>query len=93
MRSYTNKPEVLSFSFQEIYLSRILIQSREHLVLYIKMLSEKYGHPAEDIIFNHDYEDAESPAEFKNNFSKNGSYDWIKEIFKLNSKVYKARLV
>jgi len=41
MRSQYNKPEILSFSFQEIYLSRRLIKSRKHLINYIRQLAER----------------------------------------------------
>lgn len=76
-----NKPEVLSFSYQEIYLSRMLIQNKEHLVLYIKLLAKKYNYRADKIIFNHDLEDTEG-YKFIDNFKVKGSYEWLKEALK-----------
>ena len=78
-----NIPEFLSFSYQEILISRKLIQSRKHLIEYIKMLSKKYNYPADKIIFNHDLEDnSEGVFKFIDNFKLNGSYDYIKEALK-----------
>jgi len=74
------KPEVLSFTYQEIYLARQLIQSRKHLILYLKFLSSKYGYPANKILFNHDFEDKDFKAEFIDNFKLNGSYDYLRGI-------------
>ena len=75
-----NKPEILSFTYQEIYLSRILIQSRNHLIEYIKFLSKKYNLPANKIIFHHDLDDNDFKIidKFKDNFKVNNSYDWTK---------------
>ena len=78
MISQNNKPEVLSFTYQDIYLSRKLIKSREHLIKYLKFLSIQYCYPIDKIIFNHDFED-EFRAEFINNFKLNGSYDYLRE--------------
>ena len=74
-----NTPEILSFSFQERYLSRKLIQSRKHLIDYIKLLSKIHNIKPSDIIFNHDYEDYEDNGRYKDNFKLNGSYDFLKE--------------
>ena len=78
MISQTNKAEVLSFSYQEIYLSRTLIQSRNHLKLYINLLAKRFNLPAKKIIFNHDLEDSKTPNEFIDNFKLNGSYDYLR---------------
>ena len=78
-----NIPEILSFSYQEILISRKLIQSRKHLIEYIKMLSEKYKYPANKIIFNHDIEDnGENNLSFIDNFKLKGNYDYLKEGLK-----------
>lgn len=76
-----NKPEILSFSFEQIYIARQLIQSRKHLILFIKYLSNKYGYPIDKIIFNHDFEDSRNIS-FIDNFKLNGSYDYLKEALK-----------
>jgi len=72
------KPEILSFSFQERYLSRRLIQSRKHLILYLKLLSQIHKVKAELIVFNHDLEDSEYKGELIDNFKIKNSYEWIK---------------
>jgi len=82
MITETNKPEILSFSYQEIYLTRELIKDRKHLISFIKMLSKKFKYPVDKIIFNHDLEDNKYRAEFINNFKKNGSYDYLKKELK-----------
>lgn len=83
MISQNNKPEILSFTYQEIYLARQLIQSRKHLILYLKFLSKKYGYPVNKIIFNHDFMDmSELQFSFINNFKKKGSYDYLKDELK-----------
>ena len=76
-----NKPEILSFTYQEIYLSRILIQSRKHLIEYIKFLSKKYGYPTEKILFHHDFMEDDN-FDFFENFKLKGSYDYLKEGLK-----------
>ena len=76
------KTEILSFTYQERYLSRFLIQSRKHLILYIKHLAKKHKIPAEKIIFNHDLDFQENSFKFIDNFKVNGSYDYIKEELK-----------
>jgi len=74
------KPEVLSFTYQEAYLSRKLIKSRKELILYLKYLAIKFNYPADKIIFCHDFEDKDFKAEFIDNFKLNGSYDYLRGI-------------
>lgn len=73
--------EILSFSFQEMYLSRILIRDKNHLIKYIKFLSKRHSIPADKIVFNHDLDDSFN-TNFINNFKVNNSFDWIKEELK-----------
>jgi len=82
MISKNNHPEILSFTFQEMYLSRILIQSRKHLIEYIKFLSKKYNLPANKIIFHHDLDDKDYHFNLMDNFKLNGNYDYLKEVLK-----------
>ena len=82
--SFNNRVEMLSFSFQECYLSRKLIKNRAELIEYIKKLAIIHGiaKPSE-IIFNHDLEDSDyNGVEFKDNFKFKGSYDYLKEALK-----------
>ena len=78
----TNRAEYLSFTYQEMYLARHKILSREHLVLFIKMLAKRHNIKADKIIFNHDFNDDKDTKGYINNFSINGSYDYIKEELK-----------
>jgi len=72
------KPEILSFTFQEMYLSRKLIKSRVDLIKYIKFLSNQNNIPTDKIIFHHDFNDnTEDNLSFMNNFKINNSYKWI----------------
>jgi len=81
--SFNNRVEMLSFSFQECYLSRKLIKNRAELIEYIKELAIKEGIEPSKIIFNHDLEDSNyNGVEFKDNFKLKGSYDYLKEALK-----------
>lgn len=81
--SFNNKVEMLSFSFQECYLSRKLIKNRAELKEYIKFLAIKNGIEPSKIIFNHDLEDSDyNGTDFKDNFKFKGSYDYLKEATK-----------
>ena len=80
MISQNNKPEILSFTYQEIYLDRILIKSRDDLIKHIKYLSKKYKYPAKKILFHHDFMDmSEKQCSFMGNFTKKNSYDYLKK--------------
>jgi len=74
-----NKPETLSFTFQERYLSRAFIQSRQHLILYLKLLSKRHGIRADKILFHHDFNDDKDNGQFRDNFKFKGSFDYIKQ--------------
>ena len=82
MISKYNQPEVLNFEYKGRHLSKDLIKSREHLVLYLKNLSKKTGTRADKIVFNHDLNDDKYKGELRLNFTKNGTYDYLKEELK-----------